>query len=73
MMLYKLKLAACFGIPEASGTCIISLVDESEKRALSITTTEYVAEQLSEYYFLPLMILSFIIFCIPLWGILNIV
>ena len=45
-MLYKLKLAACFGIPEASGTCIISLVDESEKRALSITTTEYVAEQL---------------------------
>ena len=22
MMLYKLKLAACFGIPEASGTCI---------------------------------------------------
>ena len=26
MMLYKLKLAACFGIPEASGTCIISLV-----------------------------------------------
>lgn len=31
MMLYKLKLAACFGIPEASVTCIISLVDESEK------------------------------------------
>lgn len=31
MMLYKLKLAACFGIPEASGTCIISLIDESEK------------------------------------------
>ena len=46
MMLYKLKLAACFGIPEASGTCIISLVDESEKRALSIMTNEYVAEQL---------------------------
>ena len=38
MMLYKLKLAACFGIPETSGTCIISLVDESEKRALSIMT-----------------------------------
>lgn len=46
MMLYKLKLAACFGIPEAFGTCIISLVDEAEKRALSIMTTEYVAEQL---------------------------
>lgn len=46
MMLYKLKLAACFGIPEAFGTCIISLVDESEKRALSIMTNEYVAEQL---------------------------
>lgn len=46
MMLYKLKLAACFGIPEASGTCIISLVDESEKRALSIMTNEYLAEQL---------------------------
>ena len=45
-MLYKLKLAACFGIPEAFGTCIISLVDESEKRALSIMTNEYVAEQL---------------------------
>ena len=46
MMLYKLKLAVCFAIPEGFGTCIISLVDESEKRALSITTTEYVAEQL---------------------------
>ena len=44
MMLYKLKLAACFGIPEAFGTCIISLVDESEKRALSIMTNEYLAE-----------------------------
>ena len=46
MMLYKLKLAACFGIPEGFGTCIISLVDEAEKRALSILTQEYVAEQL---------------------------
>ena len=46
MMLYKLKLAVCFDIPEGLVTCIISLVDESEKRALSITTTEYVAEQL---------------------------
>lgn len=31
MMLYKLKLAVCFAIPEGFGTCIISLVDESEK------------------------------------------
>lgn len=46
MMLYKLKLAACFGIPEGFGACIISLIDEDEKRALSLMTTEYVAEQL---------------------------
>ena len=33
MMLYKLKLAACFGIPEASGTCIISLVERIRKKS----------------------------------------
>lgn len=48
-MLYRLKYMGVFEIPEGKGSCVITLVDESEQRALSIVTNRVMAMNLKEH------------------------
>ena len=48
-MLYELKYKGAFEIPDGSGTCVITMTDNNEERALSIVTNREMAMNLKEH------------------------
>lgn len=48
-MEYKLLYKGTFMIPEADNACVITLTDESEKRALSIVTEKDMATEIKQH------------------------